>query len=158
MLLRCTFRLYPDEGQRVALARLFGCVRVVWNDALERVAPVKMSNKLLRRPRTRILEGPYQRVPRSSDLSADVLTKAKRTSERAWLKDVASVPLQQVLRDLDRAWKAHESFMSGRRPGPKVGAPGFKSRRDRRQSARFTRNAGWKITSAGSCCCPRSGL
>lgn len=157
MLLRYTFRLYPDQGQCAALARLFGCVRVVWNDALERITPVKASNKLLGRPSARILEGPYQRVPRSNDLSVDVLTKAKRTPQRSWLKDVPSVPLQQVLRDLDRAWKAHENFTGGRGSSSKVGAPGFKSRRDPRQSARFTRNAGWRITSERKLLLPKIG-
>lgn len=32
--LRYNFRLYPSAGQRMALARAFGCARVVYNDAL----------------------------------------------------------------------------------------------------------------------------
>ncbi|MGW2785279.1 helix-turn-helix domain-containing protein [Streptomyces populi] len=31
--LRYAFRLYPDAGQRTALARAFGCARVVFSDA-----------------------------------------------------------------------------------------------------------------------------
>ncbi|WP_181805542.1 RNA-guided endonuclease TnpB family protein [Streptomyces shenzhenensis] len=34
MQLRYAFRLYPDAGQRTALARAFGCARVVFNDAV----------------------------------------------------------------------------------------------------------------------------
>nr|WP_226966695.1 helix-turn-helix domain-containing protein [Streptomyces phaeolivaceus] len=34
MHLRYAFRLYPDVGQRTALARAFGCARVVFNDAV----------------------------------------------------------------------------------------------------------------------------
>ncbi|MFC7263454.1 helix-turn-helix domain-containing protein, partial [Streptomyces lutosisoli] len=34
MQLRYAFRLYPDSGQRAALARAFGCARVVFNDAV----------------------------------------------------------------------------------------------------------------------------
>jgi putative transposase len=34
MQLRYSFRLYPSPGQQVALARAFGCARVVFNDAL----------------------------------------------------------------------------------------------------------------------------
>ncbi|MFI1093657.1 helix-turn-helix domain-containing protein, partial [Streptomyces sp. NPDC020917] len=34
MRLRYSFRLYPGAGQRSALARAFGCARVVYNDAL----------------------------------------------------------------------------------------------------------------------------
>ncbi|MFI7452350.1 helix-turn-helix domain-containing protein [Nonomuraea sp. NPDC049714] len=32
MKLRYNYRLYPDAPQRARLARLFGCVRAVWND------------------------------------------------------------------------------------------------------------------------------
>ncbi|MEV6981690.1 helix-turn-helix domain-containing protein, partial [Sphaerisporangium sp. NPDC051017] len=31
MQLRYNFRLYPTAGQRVALAKAFGCARVVFN-------------------------------------------------------------------------------------------------------------------------------
>ncbi|MGW3914585.1 helix-turn-helix domain-containing protein, partial [Streptomyces sp. NPDC005070] len=34
MQLRYRFRLYPNGSQRSALARSFGCARVVFNDAL----------------------------------------------------------------------------------------------------------------------------
>jgi putative transposase len=34
MQLRYSYRLYPAPGQRIALARAFGCARVVFNDAL----------------------------------------------------------------------------------------------------------------------------
>ncbi|MCR3749235.1 helix-turn-helix domain-containing protein [Lentzea californiensis] len=34
MQLRYNFRVYPTPGQRDALARAFGCARVVFNDAL----------------------------------------------------------------------------------------------------------------------------
>ncbi|HLV71952.1 MAG TPA: helix-turn-helix domain-containing protein, partial [Vulgatibacteraceae bacterium] len=34
MQLRYTFRLYPTPGQCAALARAFGCSRVVFNDGL----------------------------------------------------------------------------------------------------------------------------
>jgi transposase len=34
MRLRYNYRLYPAPGQRIALARAFGCARVVFNDAL----------------------------------------------------------------------------------------------------------------------------
>jgi len=36
--LRYNYRLYPGPGQRQALARAFGCARVVFNDALVRTA------------------------------------------------------------------------------------------------------------------------
>ena len=157
MRLRYTYRLYPDGDQCAALARLFGCVRVVFNDALERVARVKASNKLLGSPQLRVAQGPYRRVPKNAELSKTLITEAKNTPQREWLSQVSAVPLQQALRDLDQAWKAHEDSKAGKRKGAKVGAPRFKSRRDRAQSARFTTNAKWKITEAGKLSLPRVG-
>ncbi|KKZ14511.1 MAG: hypothetical protein TH68_04640, partial [Candidatus Synechococcus spongiarum 142] len=34
MLLRCRYRCYPEPGQKTLLAKVFGCARVVWNDAM----------------------------------------------------------------------------------------------------------------------------
>ncbi len=34
MKARFKYRIYPTLGQKQRLARLFGCVRVVWNDSL----------------------------------------------------------------------------------------------------------------------------
>jgi hypothetical protein len=41
--LRYNYRLYPTPGQRIALARAFGCARVVFNDAFtgERAAATR---------------------------------------------------------------------------------------------------------------------
>ena len=44
MKARYQFRFYPTDQQRKSLAQLFGCVRVVWNDAL---ALSRESEKLL---------------------------------------------------------------------------------------------------------------
>jgi putative transposase len=90
-------------------------------------------------------------------LSRELITQAKTTRERAWLAEVSTVPLQQALRDADQAWKAHEDSKTGRRRGPNVGQPKFKSRRGRAQSARFTANARWKITEAGKLSLPKVG-
>lgn len=34
MKLRYRYQIYPLDSHKIALAKLFGCVRVVWNDAL----------------------------------------------------------------------------------------------------------------------------
>jgi putative transposase len=36
MQVRYRYRLYPSPGQQQALARVFGCARVVYNDCLVR--------------------------------------------------------------------------------------------------------------------------
>jgi putative transposase len=140
MQLRYSFRVYPNGPQRSALARAFGCSRVVFNDALRA------------REAARVAGLPF--VP-SGELSKQ-LTAAKKTPERAWLTEVSSVVLQQSLRDLDTAYKNFFDSLKGKRP--KMGVPRFKSRKDNRQSIRFTANAGWKITRAGSCGSRRSAM
>ncbi|MFC9270393.1 RNA-guided endonuclease InsQ/TnpB family protein [Streptomyces zhihengii] len=139
MQLRYSFRVYPSAGQRTALARAFGCARVVFNDAL-RVRETARAAGL-----------PFVA---SGELSKR-LTASKKTSERAWLGEVSSVVLQQSLRDLDTAYRNFFDGLKGKRP--RVGAPRFKSRKDTRQAVRFTANAGWKITAGGKLRLPKVG-
>src|SRR4028118_2188518 len=120
MKARYQYRFYPTNQQRQSLAQLFGCVRVVWNDAL---ALCKSSDKL----------------PNYNQLSA-LLTGAKKTEERAWLNDVSCVPLQQVLRHLATAYKNFFNSLQKKRKGVKVGAPKFKKKTNK-QSAEFTKSA-----------------
>ncbi|MET9167263.1 helix-turn-helix domain-containing protein, partial [Streptomyces cellulosae] len=128
MQLRYSFRVYPSAGQRSALARAFGCARVVFNDAL-RV-----------REEARAAGLPFVT---SAELSKH-LTAVKKTPERAWLGEVSAVILQQSLRDLDTAYRNFFDGLKGKRP--RMGAPRLKSKRDNRQSIRFTANAAWRIT------------
>ncbi|MFD4656083.1 RNA-guided endonuclease InsQ/TnpB family protein [Kitasatospora sp. NPDC058444] len=139
MQLRYSFRVYPSAGQRMALARAFGCARVVFNDAL-RVRETARAAGL-----------PFVA---SGELSKQ-LTAAKKTPERAWLAEVSSVVLQQSLRDLDTAYRNFFDGLKGKRP--RMGAPRFKSKRDTRQAIRFTANAGWKITTGGKLRLPKVG-
>jgi putative transposase len=117
MKARYQYRFYPTDQQRQSLAQLFGCVRVVWNDAL---AICKQSEK----------------KPKSADLQKVVITQAKQTLERAWLGDVSCVPLQQSVADLEIAFKNFFESCKGKRKGNKVGYPKFKKRTGK-QSARF---------------------
>jgi putative transposase len=94
MQLRYQYRVYPKPGQRIALARIFGCRRVVWNDALARQLPVKESSKLLGNPRSRLRHGPYNAVPKNTQLGKELVTEAKKTPERAWLADCPAPVLQ----------------------------------------------------------------
>jgi putative transposase len=118
MKARYRYRIYPTDQQKQSLAQLFGCVRVVWNDAL---AICKQSEK----------------KPCSADLQKTVITRAKQTEERTWLEDVSCVPLQQSVADLDVAFKNFFNSCKGKRKGRKVGYPKFKKRTSS-QSARFT--------------------
>ncbi|KAM3104386.1 RNA-guided endonuclease InsQ/TnpB family protein [Phormidesmis sp. 146-33] len=120
MKARYQYRFYPTDQQRQSLAQLFGCVRVVWNDAL---AICKQSEKFLG----------------YSKLSA-MLTQTKKTEAREWLGSVSSVPLQQSLRQLSVAYKNFFDSLTGKRKGRKVGSPKFK-KKSNQQSATFTDNA-----------------
>ncbi|MER7751980.1 RNA-guided endonuclease TnpB family protein [Kitasatospora sp. NPDC097643] len=139
MQLRYAFRLYPNGPQRCALARAFGCARVVYNDALRS------------REDARAAGLPF--VP--SAVLSKALTEAKKTPERAWLGEVSAVVLQQALRDLDTAYRNFFDGLKGKRP--RMGAPRFKSRKDNRQAVRFTGNARWSITTGGDLALPKIG-
>ncbi|MFC7014959.1 RNA-guided endonuclease InsQ/TnpB family protein [Streptomyces viridiviolaceus] len=140
MQLRYSFRLYPSAGQRIGLARAFGCARVVYNDAL-RVRETARGEGL-----------PF---PKTGDLSKQLITEAKSRPERAWLGEVSAVVLQQSLRDLDAAYKNFFDGLKGRRP--RMGAPRYKSRKDTRQAVRFTANARWSITTGQKLRLPKIG-
>ena len=117
MKARYQLRFYPTDQQEQALAQLFGCVRVVWNDAL---ALCKQSDKL----------------PSNNDLQKLVITQAKKTDARSWLADVSNIPLQQSVADLGVAYKNFFDSLKGKRKGKKVGSPKFKKKTNQ-QTARF---------------------
>ncbi|MDQ0601196.1 putative transposase [Streptomyces canus] len=142
MQLRYAFRLYPDAGQRIALARAFGCARVVFNDCVRAREDARRAGR------------PF---PKAGELSIRLITEAKRTMERSWLGEVSAVVLQQSLRDAESAYKNFFASLKGTRKGPKLGAPRFKSRKDARQSIRFTANSRWNITATGRLNLPKIG-
>ncbi|MDR7338400.1 putative transposase [Glycomyces lechevalierae] len=84
-----------------------------------------------------------------AEVSRRVVTEAKRRPERAWLAETSAVALQQAVRDANKAYRHYFAARTGKRARGPVGKPRFKSRRDRRQAIRFTRNARFKITAAG---------
>jgi len=70
---------------------------------------------------------------------------------------VSAVPLQQSLADLNAAYRNFFESRSGARKGPKIGRPRPKSRKDRRQSARFTTNAQFAVLPSGKLRLPKVG-
>ncbi|SEC42835.1 putative transposase [Streptomyces sp. 3213] len=111
------YRFYPTGGQAAELSRTFGCVRLVYNKALEE--------------RTRAWYGEQRRI--SYVQSSAALTRWKKTEELAFLTEVSSVPLQQALRHLQTAFG---NFFAQRAKYPR-----FKSRKKSRASAEYTRSA-----------------
>lgn len=109
-------RAYPTPEQAMLLSRTFGCVRVVWNQALAaRHALYATEGK----------STSYKQTDAA-------LTELKKTHEFAWLAEVSSVPLQQALRHQHNAYQA---FFAKRARYPR-----FKSRNGK-QSASYTRSA-----------------
>ena len=111
---RC--RAYPDQVQQQMLNRTFGCVRVVWNQTLA----------------ARHARWQADRTTTSYAQTDAALTLMKQDPDRAFLTEVSSVPLQQVLRHQHKAFTA---FFARRARYPR-----FKSRRGR-QCAHYTRRA-----------------
>ena len=111
------YRFYPLPDQIRELSRTFGCVRKVYNLALE--------------ARTVAWQQRQERI--SYVQTSALLTQWKLQQDLSYLGDVSSVPLQQALRHLDCAFVA---FWRKRTHYPR-----FKSRKKSRASAEYTRSA-----------------
>ncbi|WP_293166501.1 transposase [Okeania sp. SIO2C9] len=103
-------------------AKLFGCVRVVWNDSL---ACCQEKYKL------------GEKKPANSELQKQFITQAKKVEDREWLSEVSVVPLQQSLNDLNQAYQNFFSSTKGQRKSQAIKPPKFKTRKSK-QTARFT--------------------
>ncbi|XVU23197.1 RNA-guided endonuclease InsQ/TnpB family protein [Actinoplanes sp. CA-054009] len=140
--LRYNYRITPDAAQRTALAQAFGCARVVFNDGLRLRQQAREAG---------------ERYLSDGELSKLVITQAKTTEARCWLGEVSAVVLQQALADLNTAYRNFFNSLSGQRKGRKVAAPRFRSRKDNRQTIRFTRNARFKVLDNGRLRLPKIG-
>jgi putative transposase len=114
------YRLYPTEEQEQLLRRTLGCVRLVYNKALH--------------TRTEAWYEHQQRVDYKQ--TSAMLTEWKKQEDLQFLNEVSCVPLQQGLRNLQKAftnfWAGHARY------------PNFKKKRNG-GSAEFTRSAfKWK--------------
>ncbi len=77
MKARFKYRIYPTPGQKTRLAKLFGCVRVVWNDSLACCQKKYTSG---------------EKKPINSELQKLFITQAKKTEYREWLSEVSTHP------------------------------------------------------------------
>ncbi|MET7397788.1 transposase [Dactylosporangium sp. NPDC005572] len=82
------YRFYPSPAQAADLARTFGCVRLVYNMALQ----ARSEAWTLREERV------------GYNATSAMLTAWKQTDDPAFLNEVSSVPLQQALRHLQAAF------------------------------------------------------
>jgi putative transposase len=115
------YRCYPTDEQQQMLARTFGCARWIYNWALA------LKSRAYREEGKRL----------SYDALSACLPLLKQQPETAWLAEVSSVPLQQSLRHLDRAFV---NFYEGRGKYPR-----FKSKKRDGQTATYAASAfTWK--------------
>jgi IS605 OrfB family transposase len=149
MQLRYRFRLHPTPAQRKALARAFGCARVVYNDGL------RLREEAHRAGLPWVSDG---------DLLRLVTTEAKRTPDRAWLAEVSAVVLQQSVADLHRAYRNYFAALAEMKRAAKgnkqvklrVHKPKLK-RRHYDQAIRFTANSRFRVLSNGRLRLPKVG-
>jgi len=108
------YRFYPTDEQKKILAQTFGCCRFVYNWGLStrKTAYFQHGKSLYYNDLAALLPALKEQYP--------------------WLRDTSSVPLQQALRHLDRAFV---NFFEGR-----AEYPTFKKKRHE-QSATFVSNA-----------------
>ncbi|MEU7826553.1 transposase [Catellatospora sp. NPDC049133] len=81
------YRFYPTYVQAAQLSRTFGCVRLVYNLALQ--------------ARTEAWTRRQERI--NYNATSALLTAWKKTAYLAFLNEVSCVPLQQALRHLQNA-------------------------------------------------------
>jgi len=110
------YRFYPTDEQAAELSRTFGCVRKVYNLALE--------------ARSTAWRAEQRRIGYAE--TSALLTGWKKTDDLAFLAEVSCVPLQQTLRHLQGAFVGFW--------GKRAAYPRFKSRKGSRASAEYTRS------------------
>lgn len=110
------YRFYPTDVQAAELSRTFGCVRLVYNRALE----ARSAAWTVEQRRVSYVE------------TSALLTRWKQDPDLSFLTEVSSVPLQQGLRHLQGAFVA---FWDRRACYPR-----FKSRKRGKASAEYTRS------------------
>jgi len=116
MFKRYEYRLYPTERQKILLAKHFGCVRFIYNWALDLKIKAYQENEI-----------------RMScfDLMKE-MTVLKKKDEYKWLYEISNPALQQSIRHLDNAFT---KFFREKR-----GFPKFKNKKNNRRSYSIPEN------------------
>ena len=114
MLNAIKIRIYPDSVQKDFISKQLGCCRLIYN-------------KLLDYKKTQ-----YKEYKQNTSLSqlGKYLTNLKKQDEYLFLNDVYAMCLAQTMQDL---LKAYDNFFKLHK-----GYPKFKSKKDTKQSCRFT--------------------
>jgi putative transposase len=132
-LLAYKYRIYPTEDQQILLSKTFGCKRVIFNHYLN-VQQTNFKNK--------------EKHLSNYDINRDI-TKLK--DEKDWLREVDSIALQMAAEDLSLAYDNFFKSTTGKRKGPKIAAPKFKTKNSRQSY----RTRGVRINENGSLQIPK---
>jgi putative transposase len=105
MIKGLNIRLYPTKDQEVLMRKHIGCMRFVWNWALDKQKKI------------------YDEKEKSLSVAqlGKELTKLKKTVGYEWLYEVSNATLKESIRDLN---KAYQKFFKGQGDKPK-----FKSKK-----------------------------
>ena len=99
------YRLYPNEEQRVLLAKTFGCVRFIWNKQVEA----------------------FESYDKESNPNPPIISKKDLEEDCPWLNEVSAAALQQKQRDFIEFKR--QRFNKDRKT--KIEDPVYKSRKSR---------------------------
>lgn len=132
-LLAYKYRIYPTEDQKVLLSKTFGCKRVIFNHYL---------NEQQERYKTK------EKHLSNYDINKDI-TNLKDT--KVWLREVDSIALQMAAEDLSVAYENFFKSVTGKRKGPKLAAPKFKTKHSRQSY----RTRGVRVNDDGSLQIPK---
>ena len=116
------FRIYPTLEQKQKFSEFFGAKRWVYNHFLH-------ENK------TRFLN--QEKHLSNYDIN-NIITELKKEPDTNWLRNIDDWCLKHASEDLSNAYQQFFNSIKGKRKGPKIDTPRFKSK-DNRQSYR-TRN------------------
>src|SRR5574344_2064143 len=109
MLKAYKYRIYPNEEQKLYLAKTFGCTRFIYNNML--------SDRIKSYEENKDLDIKHMKYP----------TPAQYKSEFEWLKEVDSLALANAQLNLDKAYK---NFFRDK----SVGFPKLKSKKTNHHS------------------------
>ena len=109
-LLAYKYRIYPTDHQMTLLAKIFGCKRVIYNHYLSE-QQTRFKNK--------------ETHLSNYDINKDI-TKLKKKKD--WLTEADSIALQMAAEDLSVAYENFFKSITGKRKGPKIEIPKFKSK------------------------------
>ncbi len=118
-------RLYPNRAQAASLRQWTGGLRFAWNKTLTWCNDQRTTTG---------------KWPRQSAIQSFIV-RLKKEKETEWLSKIPSHSLLSLAADLDRAFSNWFSSLSGKRKGPKIKKPKFRSKYAKQHSVYMVNQA-----------------